>query len=213
MLRPSSVPASRRLPSPWRHGSEEHLSSRYVTHESISYRSFLRMLLTSASPFDICEGETARVLVEFLEVAITSIVFLKGFYPSGAPSTSLLSLSRFVSSVWLFYWCTCKKRPLRGGGTWTWWCTGRGTRSSPATSTPWLPVSSPSSKRFFLFFLSHLFAGLWLLWTARYMFVILPDLVSIASLCISHAANFTPGLRYRIRQRDQREEIQKKQEL
>ncbi|URE49372.1 HORMA domain [Musa troglodytarum] len=30
------------------------------------------------------QGETARVLVEFLEVAITSIVFLKGFYPSEA---------------------------------------------------------------------------------------------------------------------------------
>ncbi|GAB4854761.1 DNA polymerase zeta processivity subunit [Ancistrocladus abbreviatus] len=29
-------------------------------------------------------GETARVLLEFLEVAITSIVFLKGLYPSGA---------------------------------------------------------------------------------------------------------------------------------
>jgi hypothetical protein len=28
-------------------------------------------------------GETARILVEFLEVAITSIVFLKGVYPSG----------------------------------------------------------------------------------------------------------------------------------
>ncbi|CAL9119471.1 unnamed protein product [Musa acuminata var. zebrina] len=30
------------------------------------------------------QGETARVLVEFLEVAVTSIVFLKGFYPSEA---------------------------------------------------------------------------------------------------------------------------------
>ncbi|XP_020092092.1 DNA polymerase zeta processivity subunit isoform X1 [Ananas comosus] len=30
------------------------------------------------------QGETARILVEFLEVAITSIVFLKGFYPPGA---------------------------------------------------------------------------------------------------------------------------------
>nr|XP_010908765.1 DNA polymerase zeta processivity subunit [Elaeis guineensis] len=30
------------------------------------------------------QGETARVVVEFLEVAITSIVFLKGFYPPGA---------------------------------------------------------------------------------------------------------------------------------
>lgn len=28
-------------------------------------------------------GEVARTLVEFLEVAITMIVFLKGFYPSG----------------------------------------------------------------------------------------------------------------------------------
>ena len=28
-------------------------------------------------------GETAWILVEFLEVAITSIVFLKGVYPSG----------------------------------------------------------------------------------------------------------------------------------
>ncbi|RVW63623.1 DNA polymerase zeta processivity subunit [Vitis vinifera] len=30
------------------------------------------------------QNETARILVEFLEVAITSIVFLKGIYPSGA---------------------------------------------------------------------------------------------------------------------------------
>lgn len=30
------------------------------------------------------QGETARVLVEFLEVAITAIVFLKGIYPNGA---------------------------------------------------------------------------------------------------------------------------------
>ncbi|XP_058752013.1 DNA polymerase zeta processivity subunit-like isoform X2 [Vicia villosa] len=30
------------------------------------------------------QGQIARVLVEFLEVAITSVVFLKGVYPSGA---------------------------------------------------------------------------------------------------------------------------------
>ncbi|ONI12002.1 hypothetical protein PRUPE_4G139100 [Prunus persica] len=30
---------------------------------------------------DIGAGETARILVEFLKVAITSIVFLKGIYP------------------------------------------------------------------------------------------------------------------------------------
>ncbi|XP_030448123.1 DNA polymerase zeta processivity subunit-like isoform X1 [Syzygium oleosum] len=30
------------------------------------------------------QGETARILVEFLEVAITSIVYLKRLYPSGA---------------------------------------------------------------------------------------------------------------------------------
>ncbi|KAJ0046541.1 hypothetical protein Pint_05016 [Pistacia integerrima] len=30
------------------------------------------------------EGETARILVEFLEVAVTSIVFLKEVYPAGA---------------------------------------------------------------------------------------------------------------------------------
>ncbi|XP_061361143.1 DNA polymerase zeta processivity subunit isoform X2 [Gastrolobium bilobum] len=30
------------------------------------------------------QGQTARVLVEFLEVAITCVVFLKGVYPSGA---------------------------------------------------------------------------------------------------------------------------------
>ncbi|MED6108027.1 DNA polymerase zeta processivity subunit, variant 2 [Stylosanthes scabra] len=30
------------------------------------------------------QGKAASVLVEFLEVAITAIVFLKGFYPSGA---------------------------------------------------------------------------------------------------------------------------------
>ncbi|KAK3224711.1 hypothetical protein Dsin_004573 [Dipteronia sinensis] len=30
------------------------------------------------------QAETARILVEFLEVAITSIVFLKGVYPAGA---------------------------------------------------------------------------------------------------------------------------------
>uniref|UniRef100_A0A1J3CMR0 DNA polymerase zeta processivity subunit n=1 Tax=Noccaea caerulescens TaxID=107243 RepID=A0A1J3CMR0_NOCCA len=29
-------------------------------------------------------GEVARTLVEFLEVAITMVVFLKGFYPSAA---------------------------------------------------------------------------------------------------------------------------------
>ena len=28
--------------------------------------------------------ETARILVEFLEVAVTSVVFVKGVYPSGA---------------------------------------------------------------------------------------------------------------------------------
>lgn len=28
-------------------------------------------------------GETVEILVEFLEVAITSIIFLKGIYPSG----------------------------------------------------------------------------------------------------------------------------------
>jgi len=28
-------------------------------------------------------GQIARVLVEFLEVAITAVVFLKGVYPSG----------------------------------------------------------------------------------------------------------------------------------
>lgn len=31
-------------------------------------------------------GETARILVEFLEVAVTSIVYLKGLYPSGKKS-------------------------------------------------------------------------------------------------------------------------------
>ncbi|KAK9152416.1 hypothetical protein Syun_010725 [Stephania yunnanensis] len=30
------------------------------------------------------QGETTRILVEFLEVAVNSIVFLKGVYPSGA---------------------------------------------------------------------------------------------------------------------------------
>lgn len=30
------------------------------------------------------KGETARILAEFLEVAITSVVFLKGLYPTGA---------------------------------------------------------------------------------------------------------------------------------
>ncbi|KAL2473210.1 DNA polymerase zeta proCES [Forsythia ovata] len=30
------------------------------------------------------QGESARILVEFLEIAITSIVFLKGIYPNGA---------------------------------------------------------------------------------------------------------------------------------
>ncbi|GAA0183247.1 hypothetical protein LIER_30697 [Lithospermum erythrorhizon] len=30
------------------------------------------------------QGEAAKILVEFLEVAITSIVFLKGIYPNGA---------------------------------------------------------------------------------------------------------------------------------
>ncbi|XP_011097644.1 DNA polymerase zeta processivity subunit isoform X2 [Sesamum indicum] len=30
------------------------------------------------------QGEIARILVEFLEVAITSVIFLKGIYPNGA---------------------------------------------------------------------------------------------------------------------------------
>ncbi|XP_027341254.1 DNA polymerase zeta processivity subunit isoform X1 [Abrus precatorius] len=30
------------------------------------------------------QGQTAKVLVEFMEVAITAVVFLKGIYPSGA---------------------------------------------------------------------------------------------------------------------------------
>ncbi|KAF7822573.1 DNA polymerase zeta processivity subunit isoform X1 [Senna tora] len=30
------------------------------------------------------QGQTARVLIEFLEVAITAVVFLKGVYPSGS---------------------------------------------------------------------------------------------------------------------------------
>ncbi|XP_020598776.1 DNA polymerase zeta processivity subunit isoform X2 [Phalaenopsis equestris] len=34
--------------------------------------------------FHFFEGQTARILVEFLEVAINCIVFLKGFYPAGA---------------------------------------------------------------------------------------------------------------------------------
>ncbi|KMT05162.1 hypothetical protein BVRB_7g173100 [Beta vulgaris subsp. vulgaris] len=31
-----------------------------------------------------CQGQIARILVDFLEVAITSVVFHKGVYPSGA---------------------------------------------------------------------------------------------------------------------------------
>lgn len=40
------------------------------------------------------QGETARILVEFLEVAITSIVYLKGLYPSGA-----FERRRYLNSV------------------------------------------------------------------------------------------------------------------
>lgn len=38
--------------------------------------------------------ETARILVEFLEVAITSIVFLKGIYPPG-------SITKPISCFWV----------------------------------------------------------------------------------------------------------------
>ncbi|KAK6154531.1 hypothetical protein DH2020_008779 [Rehmannia glutinosa] len=39
---------------------------------------------TTMNNFIISVKEIARILVEFLEVAITSVVFLKGTYPSGA---------------------------------------------------------------------------------------------------------------------------------
>ncbi|XP_057454379.1 DNA polymerase zeta processivity subunit-like [Lotus japonicus] len=40
------------------------------------------------------QGQTAQVLVEFLEVAITAVVFLKGVYPSGA-----FERSRYMNMV------------------------------------------------------------------------------------------------------------------
>ncbi|KAJ4972943.1 hypothetical protein NE237_006117 [Protea cynaroides] len=40
------------------------------------------------------QGDTAQILVEFLEVAISSIVFLKGVYPSGA-----FERRRYMSAV------------------------------------------------------------------------------------------------------------------
>lgn len=43
-------------------------------------------------------GETARILAEFFEVAINSIVFLKGFYPSGTLRSRLILETSFVIS-------------------------------------------------------------------------------------------------------------------
>lgn len=56
---------------------------------------------------DLSAGETARVLMEFLEVAVNCIVFLKGFYPPGASSTplsfhSLASFRLFCSQCVIF---------------------------------------------------------------------------------------------------------------
>ncbi|XP_034212739.1 DNA polymerase zeta processivity subunit-like [Prunus dulcis] len=72
------------------------------------------------------QGETARILVEFLEVAITSIVFLKGIYPPGAfegrkyMNLVVLSARRpqlrdYIHSV--------RKFGLGGSGRlgWVWW--------------------------------------------------------------------------------------------
>lgn len=52
-------------------------------------------------------GETVQILVEFLEVAITSIVFLKGIYPSGETLSLIyaffVAISCFISlkECWL----------------------------------------------------------------------------------------------------------------
>lgn len=43
---------------------------------------FLSIFLSLLSSLKLTE-ETARILVEFLEVAVSCIVFLKGFYPTG----------------------------------------------------------------------------------------------------------------------------------
>lgn len=50
-----------------------------------AFASEMVFILFLGVPFQIdsCAGETARILVEFLEVAITSIVLLKGIYPPG----------------------------------------------------------------------------------------------------------------------------------
>lgn len=55
---------------------------------------------SSAIELIIYAGEIAQILVEFLEVAITSIVFLKGIYPSGA----ILSLICLRSYFLLYFW-------------------------------------------------------------------------------------------------------------
>ncbi|URE49373.1 HORMA domain [Musa troglodytarum] len=112
------------------------------------------------------QGETARVLVEFLEVAITSIVFLKGFYPSEA-----FERRRYMNVV-----VHRARHPQLSGYI----------HSVTAGLLPF--VQKVLSFLPWSLVLLWILAGFWLLWTARYMFVILPDSVSIASLCISDAA-------------------------
>lgn len=87
-----------------------------------TFTSIIRPLISSSyitSFPNLFPGETALVLVEFLEVAITCIVFLKSFYPSG--TLSFLSLASLYLS---FLFCgrsiassAKKKGPLRGEDT------------------------------------------------------------------------------------------------
>ena len=57
---------------------------------------FFFLIVFFLSEYIEIAGETARILVEFLEVAISSIVFLKGVYPAGqfsfAPFSDPLSV-------------------------------------------------------------------------------------------------------------------------
>lgn len=54
---------------------------------------FLQTKILSCCEFHFFKGQTARILVEFLEVAVSCIVFLKGFYPAGKYHQYILSLS------------------------------------------------------------------------------------------------------------------------
>lgn len=63
------------------HGTQrKSISSRFGSYALFLLISIPLLTISLSKIAD----ERARILVEFLEVAITSIVFLKGVYPSGA---------------------------------------------------------------------------------------------------------------------------------